>query len=454
MKLEELTDRRVERSAGVIDGTQFAQYVETWFRDEPGHLYAVCTAIHRQSFDRRIGGVRLVRDEYPRSPREVGDLADAMTWKSALCGFPADGEKTIAFCHGALPETTEDKAELVAAHLRVLRTVDIGVIFGPDMNCDEKVMDAIAHEHGLGDHVSGLTEGRGGFSIDDKGFTARGLEAAMIAAADLLGWNLAAMTMTVQGFGAVGAHTARLLARRGVRVKAVSTEYGALYAEDGLPVEQLFAGWQKRKDDGFRDALASPPAGARAIDKAALFEVQADIFIPAARTDVLRISDELDQPPATDPFDAEAFWRRSGVRVVLEGANHPLSDRAEELLLDRGVYVLPDYLVNCGGLIGCWIDWCHREELQTAPADDLTAKAYDYIQHTVARNVKSVLEKTRGKARGLRDLTHQLAKDEREVILNDFEQRKAAGGAESNRAVALSYLDSRLNDLTSREDPR
>lgn len=448
MKVQELQDRRRVLSDEPIEGELFSKIVETWFRDESERLFTVCTAVHRQDFDRRIGGVRFLKEAYPASLRELGDLAHAMTWKAALCGLPADGEKTVVYCHGQIPESVGEKAEVIAAHLRVLKEVDPGVVFGPDIGCDERVMDSLAHDHGLGDHVSGLTEGNGGFSIDEHGFTACGLEVAMTAAANLLSWDLGRMTMAVQGFGAVGAHAARLLSEHGVKVVAASTRHGALFAGGGLPVETLFAAWKQGGEEGFRRILESPPPGVETLtSKDALFEVKADIFVPAARTDVLKMPAELNDGLSQASMDAKVFRKTSEVVVVLEGANHPLSDRAEEYLMTEGVYVLPDYLVNCGGLIGCWMDWCHREELVGAEQktrQDLVEKALSYIRKTVFNNVGKIISDAGGGSDGFRRLTDLLARSEREKIQEDFVTRRHGVKDRDGRALALAHLDSRL----------
>src|SRR5204863_6518519 len=104
----------------------------------------------------------------------------------------------------------------------------------------------LADDHGAGDHVSGLLQGRGGLSIDGHGYTAHGIEAALVAIAKRLDWDLSRMRAVVQGFGAVGAHTARNLQKHGIVIHAVSTIDGALIAEttDGLDVDALFEDWQ------------------------------------------------------------------------------------------------------------------------------------------------------------------------------------------------------------------
>ncbi len=420
-----------------------------------------CTAVHAQRFDRRIGGVRFIAAPAPQDRRELAELSSAMTWKCALAGLPADGEKTVVYCADGVPAPTE-QAALMAEHLAELQAADPGVIFGPDMNCDEDVMELIAHAHGGGDHVSGLPSGRGGLSIDGRGYTAAGLDAALDAAAAVLGWQLRGLRASVQGFGAVGAHVARLLTRRGVAIHTVSTADGALVAttDAGLPIELLYAAWAAPHAPSERDAAFlrhrdQPPAGTRWADLRAVFEQPTDIFIPAARTDVLSTRDEQDQARAAGRRTAEdmqTFLERTGARVVLEGANHPLTDAAERLAEQRGVYVLPDYLVNCGGLLGCWADWVYRRELEGSEgarwSEDLNRRVPRLVARVVADNVRRLLEHTAGRPAGLRRAAAQVARRRRDELAVEYAAMQApasaASATERARAKARAFMDAQL----------
>lgn len=378
-----------------------------------------CTAVHEHCFARRIGGVRFVPGEAPKDRTELGELAEAMTWKSALAAVPADGEKTVVYCPHGLPQAA-DMAQILAAHLAELKTADPGVIFGPDINCNEQVMDRLAHFHGQADHVSGLLEERGGLSIDRQGYTASGMEAALLAAAKRLGWNLRAMRATIQGFGAVGAHVAHKLKPHGVAIRAISNFHGALVAttDEGLDVEHLFERWQTEGDGAFQRYASAAPRGSRYADRDAIFKEPSEIFVPAARTDILAMPNEIPEYPGA--MDVIRFAEASGARIILEGANHPLTAASEKFLETRGVFILPDYLVNCGGLIGCWADWVYREELEgpegAAWHDKLNVTAPSYVSEIVSRNIPRVLDLTGGRPDGIREATRGLAKERRDEL--------------------------------------
>lgn len=123
----------------------------------------------------------------------------------------------------------------------------------------------------------------------------------------------------------------------------------------------------------------------------------ADIFVPAGRTDVLATAGELEHDRQTenpDVRDVADFHAATGVRLVVEGANHPLSLDAERWLEARAVRILPDFIVNCGGLIGCWAEWEARHRAGSRPIVDLRSvgeKALERIRTTVTENIKELL---------------------------------------------------------------
>lgn len=446
-----------------IDGEVFKLVVQTVHEMPTGTVWAN-TAVHDQVFARRIGGVRFLKTSPPGSTPEdlveLGELAASMTWKSPLSGLPADGEKTVVYCPGGLP-TPEQMAEILSYHLEEATKADPGITFGPDINCNEVVMQRLADIHRQGDHVTGLLSGKGGLSIDGQGYTARGLEAALDALALRLGWDLSKMRAVVQGFGAVGAHTARNLRRHGIAIHAVSTVHGALASEmkEGLDVEELFADWetcreQGRSDDAFKKFLGSSPNGSRLIDKNAIWLEQAEIFVPAARTDVLAMPDEvahMREAGNMGVMDVTRFVEATGVKVVVEGANHPLTDKAEQYLESHGVFILPDYLINCGGLIGCWADWVYRRELQGSDSENwyhrLNESVPRYISKIVGENVPRVLEITGDEPRGMRNATKDLARKRRDELAERI--RQAPSKNADGRGFARLCLDTLLQQEKS-----
>jgi len=393
-----------------IDGKPFALVVTTH------HVGAVATtAIHRNDFQRHIGGARFV--EKTEGLSEVGHLSSTMTEKCMAAMIPADGQKTVIAVGPVDSVSEERKAEILIEHIRVVRELDTGVIVGPDMNNPESVQDRASRADGLLDHFTGLSETNRGLSIDKHGYTAHGLVAAIRACIDDA--SLRKQRVSVQGFGAVGAHTARLLAELGAKIVAVNNKDVLLTNPNGLDVAALFANRVDHGDGGLKDYVSTKGGFQISHKPDDIFRVPADIFVPAARTDVLAMPDDLDHVRQTenpDVCDVTAFYEATGVSLIVEGANHPISPEAERWLESQGVRILPDFIVDCGGLIGCWVEWEARHRDGLKPVVDLERvghEALDRIRRTVAENVQELLSAKVS----ARDAAEQIVLRNREKLL-------------------------------------
>lgn len=372
----------------VIKGKTFALVVKTRHGDT-----VATTAVHEQNFLRHIGGVRCVLPPKDGTSdeglTEVGNLASTMTEKCMAAMIPADGQKTVVVTTPDVMEDAQKKVAVLAEHERAVIAFDPGVIFGPDMAVPESIQDALSRRPGLQDHVTGLSWDHRGLSIDSNGYTGIGVAEAIRTVYP--SGELTGRAVIIQGFGAVGAHTARLLAQAGARVVATSNALGALIADDGaLDVATMFQLWSARGDDWI-SAYSAP--GVRMIeDPTALFKVKADIFVPAARTSILATAAELAdvRNENADVQGVEEFFAATGVKLIAEGANHPLSEAAEDYLEQRGVVVLPDYIINCGGLIGCWLEWEARHDGTSGDYDRLAESAIARVQNRVRTNVEKL----------------------------------------------------------------
>jgi glutamate dehydrogenase (NAD(P)+) len=395
-----------------IDEEPFALVVTTY------HEGAVATtAIHRNEFGRHIGGARFV--EKTGGLSEVGHLSSTMTEKCMAAMIPADGQKTVIVVGPVDAVSEEERAEILIEHVRIVRELDPGIIVGPDMNNPEAVQDRAAEAPGLLDHFTGLSERNRGLSIDTNGYTAHGLVAAVRACIDDA--SLVDQRVSIQGFGAVGAHTARLLAELGAKVVAVNNKDVLLSNPDGLDVPVLFANRLDHGDEGLK-RYANDERGlqvSRTPDE--IFRVPVDIFVPAGRTDILTMANDLEHVRRTenpDVRDVAEFYAATGVRLVVEGANHPISPDAERWLESRGVRILPDFIVNCGGLIGCWVEWEARHRDGLRPVVDLRRVGHDAlerIRETVAENVEELLSANMS----ARDAAEQIVNRNRERLLGE-----------------------------------
>ncbi|MEO8380580.1 MAG: hypothetical protein ABI779_13015 [Acidobacteriota bacterium] len=377
----------IERNL-TIDGEPFALVVTTHHNG-----VVATTAIHRHDFERRVGGARFV--ETIGGLSEVGHLSSTMTEKCMAAMIPADGQKTVIATGPGNILSEERRAEILVEHVRVVRELDPGTIVGPDMNNPESVQDRAARAEGMLDHFTGLSEATRGLSIDKFGYTAHGLVAAIRACIDDAA--LAKQRVSIQGFGAVGGHTARLLADLGAKIVAVNNKDVLFTDPNGLDIQSLWAHRLQYGDDGLNHYSHDGEDFRTSTNPDDIFQMPADIFVPAGRTAILATAAELEHDRQTenpDVRDVADFHAATGVKLVVEGANHPLSLDAERWLESKGVRILPDFIVNCGGLIGCWVEWQARHRDGLKPVVDLKEvgqQALEHIRETVTANIKELL---------------------------------------------------------------
>jgi glutamate dehydrogenase (NAD(P)+) len=300
-----------------------------------------------------IGGVRLAPDV---SLEECVRLARAMTLKNAAAGLAHGGGKSVVFADPAIP--IADKERLIRAFARAIGD-ESGYIVGPDMGTDERCMAWVKDEIG---RAVGLPREFGGIPLDEIGATGFGLAVAAEVAQDFCAVRLEGARVAVQGFGAVGRHGARHLAKKGAVLVAVSDSRGTIADPDGLDLNALIA----LKADG-RSVTEFGRGTKGACD--AVIDVDCDIWLPAARPDVIR----------------EDNVGRLKARLVLEGANIPVTRAAEESLHARGVLSVPDFIANAGGVICAAVEYHGGTESQAMAA----------IEDRLRKNTRAVLERAR-----------------------------------------------------------
>jgi glutamate dehydrogenase/leucine dehydrogenase len=334
------------------------------FADELGPLKLV--HIHRSSVGLKavvaidniacgpaIGGVRMAPDV---STEEAFRLARAMTFKNAAAGLPHGGGKSVIFADPKM--LPHDKERLIRAFATAIGDL-VDYIPGPDMGTDELAMSWIKDEIG---RAVGLSREIGGIPLDEIGATGFGLAVAIDVAREHIGLSLPGARMVVQGFGSVGKHAARFLAEKGAVLIAASDSRGTIAGEDGLDLAALIA----LKAEG--RSLHDYPRG-RKLGADAVIDIPCDIWIPAARPDVINAGNVA----------------RLQTRLVAEGANIPLSAEAEQALASRGVLVLPDFIANAGGVICAAIEYRGGTE----------AGALELINEKIRANTAAVLGEVR-----------------------------------------------------------
>jgi glutamate dehydrogenase (NAD(P)+) len=280
---------------------------------DPGAGLDAFVVIDHDLFPVSAGGTRMLPDV---DVREVARLARAMTWKFAACRVRYAGAKAgVRFAGG-------DRAALLAAYRRALEPYSDIFVTGPDMGTSPTDFLDVTE-----DPIPLWARSHEGLGMDDLA-TGHGVKAAAEAALAHRGRTLEGAAVAVEGFGKVGAGTARACVRAGARLVGVSTVHGLLADPDGLGVEALVA-LRERHGDRFVDHGHRP-----SLPREALFELDCDVLVPCAR------------PDSVTPGVAE----RVRCAVVAPGANVPYAPGAVEVLHRRGILAIPDFVANSGGV--------------------------------------------------------------------------------------------------------
>jgi len=296
-----------------------------------------------------IGGVRMDPDV---TLDEVRRLARAMTYKNVMAGLPHGGGKSGII---ADPKIV-NKEQVIRTFARCIKNI-LEYIPGPDMGTDEASMAYVYDETS---RAVGLPRELGGIPLDEIGATGYGVAECADVAKDYINLDLNGARVTIEGFGNVGKPAARFLAEKGAVLVGASDSKGTIYNSKGLNVEELI------RIKGSTGSVINYKDG-EILKTTDILLINTDILIPAARPDVINDAN-------ADVVDA---------KMIVEGANIPITESAEKLLHDRGILIVPDFVANAGGVITASVEYHGGTELI----------ALDRTKSMVRKNTKELLDK-------------------------------------------------------------
>jgi len=292
---------------------------------------------HNDSRGPSKGGIRYHPDV---NLDEVRTLAALMTLKTSVANIPYGGAKGAVICN---PKTMS-KSELERLTRRYASEIAILIgperdIPAPDVGTNPQIMAWImdTYSMGKGYSVPAIVTGKPleiGGSTGRFEATGRGCMISALMAAKQLNIDPREATVVVQGCGNVGAVTADLLAKKGCRITAISDSKGGVYNPEGLNLESVF---NHKKETG----SVIGTRNTEQITNAELLELKCDILVVAALENAIVRTNA----PAVK------------ARIVVEGANGPTTPEADKILLDKGVFLVPDILANAGGVIVSYLEW-------------------------------------------------------------------------------------------------
>ena len=301
------------------------------------------------------GGTRMVPDV---SVVEVAGLARAMTYKWASLDLPIGGAKNGIWADNRI--TGPQREAIFRAYGRHLKNVIGGRILlstGTDIGTFEDDL-------GIAFQTAGITAPKPVF-VDGVSLefltTGFGVISSAEEACKCLGTSFGGASIAVEGFGKVGQAVARYGLREGAKIVAVSTTAGAIYNKNGLDVDLLF----KLRDQFGSDMVKQYP-NAEHISDEELFYLPVDILIPGARPSVITMNNV----------------GKVNAKMIVEAANIPITPEAEEVLFSKGIYVVPDFIANSGGIL--------QGLIQMLGGD--TPQVFDGVKKAVQKSTRDVLE--------------------------------------------------------------
>jgi len=271
---------------------------------------------------------------------EVRALAMWMTWKCAIVNIPYGGAKGGVECD---PKRLS-LHELERLTRRYTTEIDLLIspetdVPAPDVGTNAQVMAWIMDTYSMhrGHTFPAVVTGKPvaiGGSEGREDATGRGVAIMAREAAGEIGLPFKGASVAVQGFGNVGSVAARILHEMGARVVAVTDSVGGIHDPRGLDVPRLLS-------CAHRDGCLMNSGLGEHITNPELIELPVDILVPAA----------------TENQITSANAPRVQAKIIIEAANGPTTPAADEVLFDRGVFLVPDVLANAGGVIVSYFEW-------------------------------------------------------------------------------------------------
>jgi len=305
-------------------------------------VFEAFRCIHSTTLGPSKGGIRYALDV---CQDEVMALSAWMSFKCAVANLPYGGGK------GGIKVDPKklslgELERLTRAYTRSMKDV-FGVnkdIPAPDMGTSGREMAWLVDEFNkiTGEDNSGVTTGKPvgiGGSLGRDAATGRGVMINTLCALKKMGKDPKASTASVQGFGNVGSHAARLLAEQGIKIVAIGDHTGSFYNEKGIDIKAAldYAKGNGNTLKGF--------TGAVEITSAQLLTAKCDVLVPAALQNVI----------------TEDIAAGIQATLIVEGANGPTTPEADVILKEKNILVVPDILANSGGVTVSYFEWVQNK---------------------------------------------------------------------------------------------
>jgi glutamate dehydrogenase (NAD(P)+) len=323
------------------------------------------------------GGIRYAPDV---TLDEVKALAAWMTWKCAVVNVPFGGGKGGIICNPL--QMSEGELERLTRRYTAELIDFIGPerdVPAPDMNTNEQTMAWIMDtysmhaRHTVTAVVTGKPVALGG-SLGRREATGRGVLITVNEAIKRFGLTPEKTTVVVQGAGNVGGIGAQLMFEAGYKVVAISDVNGGIYRKEGLNIPHALEYLKKHKSfEGYTEA--------EHVDNKELLEIDCDVLAPCA---------------TENQITSENAYRIK-CKILAEGANGPTTPKADKILFEKGVFVIPDILCNAGGVTVSYFEWVQdrmgyfwtEAQVNERLAEKMIASFNELVHYAEKHNVDS-----------------------------------------------------------------
>jgi glutamate dehydrogenase/leucine dehydrogenase len=323
------------------------------------------------------GGIRMTPTV---DTAEVFKLARTMTWKNALAGLPFGGAKS-GIIFDPKVHSLDQKKSIIEAFSRALKPIcPRKYIAGPDINTGEHEMSWFATVNGSWKSCTGkpatMCKGEMCGIPHEYGSTGFGVAHSTAVAAKLANIELKDARIAIDGFGNVGVFAASNLSKMGAKIVALSDSHGTIYSPDGLNPREVE---ETKKQSG---SVTNHKTGT-VLKSSDLFELDVDVIIPASIPDVIN----------------EKNVDKIKAKMVVEGANIPMTSEIETRLHKKGILVVPDLVANAGGVVSSYAEYrgYHPKDM------------FSLVERKISRNTALVLRKAKQESLTPRDAAMAIA---------------------------------------------
>jgi len=352
--------------------------------------------IDSMGFGSSSGGIRIGKNV---SLEEVKLLAKEMTLKYTFYNLPIGGAKAGIYCPS--PLNMREKEEIFLAFGKSLKPLLRSRIYsaGPDMGTDQNDIDQLFKGAGIIDKHTKDT-------LDTSYYTAISVFSALKAISLFNGMKLKGARIGIQGLGKVGTHVLRLASDHGLKLVAVSTQRGALYASNGLDKKTIFDLVGKFEDD-----FISHYNRAKQIPLESFFEKDMDILCPCAGIHPIH-------PGNVQKIKA---------KTIVAGCNVAAVNEVERFLHKREITYLPGFVCNAGGVLGYILKHLGIED----------GERDDFLSRGIQRKVWDIMTQAKKNGEAHANIAHSMAHKNQEKFA--FESNAQMN---KNWRLAMTYLQS------------